>query len=120
MKLMTFDEALAAVYQEVENHFTKDVVLVTLIEVRVYGWMFSWNARDYIETGDQFLQFIGNLNIFVTKKGAVIPVELRNNKEFLKRWEVENGLDYLYPEGIHNSDEVDELRRNYLRKLAFE
>jgi immunity protein 35 of polymorphic toxin system len=70
-----------------------EVAIVRTIE-KEYGWIFLWQSKKYIESGDLRDMFLGNCPVLITKEGKLhllptsLPVE-----ESLRRYEL--GLPLL-------------------------
>ena len=90
---MNYDEALA----KVQNYLGDDCV-VTRVLTRPYGWVFSYTARRYIETGNSRYGLIGNSPFFVSKTGEIarLSTAYPSTNLFLKNWELAHP-DYEFP-----------------------
>ncbi len=107
-------------------------IFITRIETRVYGWVFCWNSLEYVQTGVAIIDLVGNRPLFVAKAGEVFLIR-KSKEDFLKEWETEHKLEYLYPndhglERMYASDNspfrtmdefdaLEEARRGYLKQL---
>ncbi len=109
-------------------------VFIWYVETRLYGWVFGWTSLDYIETGLEDYKLDGNVPLLVTKKGEIFGCNGGYIKEFLKEWEAEHGLGYLYPydhnleslyprkefpflEGLIDSQALENAQKKYLNEL---
>ena len=133
--LLNVDSAMALAKKFIYENATTIPVFVFPLEVRVYGWVLYWNALEWVETGLEDYNLLGNSLLLITKKGEVFGVNRRSTKDFLKEWEEKHGLAYLYPlehglhhlyasnkfpilEGLVDSEALENARKEYLKKLS--
>ena len=125
MQKLDVRSAILFAKKYIYDNVTKDPVFICYAETRVYGWVFGWESLEYVETGLGGSRLLGNASLLVTKWGAVYSVDRRSVIDFLKNWEAENDLAYLYPdnaafdnfEDMISVDEIDEIRKQYLNHL---
>ena len=66
--MITYDEAKEIAVREITSDGTLDNVIVeeSTIE-KPYGWVFSFNSKQFVETRDMLYALLGNAPIIVNK-----------------------------------------------------
>ena len=68
---ITFTEAQQIVKKYISNNNDEDFELViTHIVEKSFGWIFYYNTKAYVETGDHLDALLGNIPLLVLKKNG--------------------------------------------------
>lgn len=74
--MITNDEAvvIANLYLDELQRETGDPLLLTNTQEESFGWVFSYQSKDYMETGSLSSMLAGNAPFIVTRRDGVIHV----------------------------------------------
>ncbi len=75
MTTITYEQARAIAEQQLKSWSHGDIELIILeseIIEKWYGWIFCYNSKKYLETGDIMDSVVGNCPLFISKLNGEI------------------------------------------------
>ncbi len=74
----------------------RDEVIIVSINVKTYGWIFSYQSKEFVETGHFLDMLSGNNPFLITKEGQLHEIVMYkyagSYEEKIKKFEEEHGL----------------------------
>jgi len=86
--MLTREAAEKLVLEHVTGPLNRDTVCITEVLERPFGWVFYYNSKRFVETGDDKFRRIGNYPVLVDRHSCTLhPTGLGNIEDYIERYE---------------------------------